>query len=55
MGRESAGLIVWLPSLNSLVFHLVKDKLKFPAPLRIRILENNGRADRTDVIKMKII
>lgn len=55
MGRESSGLIVWLPSLNNLVFYLLTDKLKSPAPLRITILENNGRADRTDVIKVKII
>lgn len=46
-------VILWPPSLNSSVFHLLEDKVRFSVPLRIRILENNDRADRTDVIKIK--
>lgn len=53
--RGSAEVIVWLPSLNSSVFHLLEDKLRFSTPLRnsflIKILENNGKADRGDVIE----
>lgn len=48
-------VILWPPSLNSSVFHLLEDKVRFSVPLRIRILENNDRADRTDVIKIKKI
>lgn len=55
MRRESAGVIVRLPSLNSSVFHLLEDKLRFSTLVRnsflIKILENSGKADRTDVIE----
>ena len=46
-------VILWPPSLNSSVFHLLEDKVRFSVPLRIRILENNDRADRTEVIEIK--
>ena len=46
-------VILWPPSLNSSVFHLLEDKVRFSIPLRIGILENNDRADRTDVIEIK--
>ena len=36
-------VILWPPSLNSSVFHLLEDKVRFSVPLRIRILENNDR------------
>lgn len=56
--RESAEVIVWLPSLNSSVFHLLEDKLRSSIPLRnsflIKLLENNGKADRTDVIEKSV-
>lgn len=49
-------VILLPPSLNSSVFHLLdKNKLRFSVPLRIRILENNDTADRTDVIEIKKI
>lgn len=54
MGGERAKAILQLPALNGSVVHLLKDKVRFSAPLRIRILENNDRADRTaDVIEIK--
>ena len=40
-------VILWPPSLNSSVFHLLEDKVRFSVPLRIRILENMGEGGHT--------
>lgn len=55
MRSRSAEVLVSLPSLNSSLFHLLEDKLRFSACLRIFFSNQNMyekiMVEQTDVIK----
>lgn len=52
-GERWCGSHCLAPFIEYFRFSLIRGPLRFSAPLRIRILEKNDRAHRTDVIKIK--